>query len=249
VPPFDFGAFTRGLSGAATAGLEGKQQADDRAREIQRQAQADLIAKRRADEFVEAGQARRAAAQKKAKADAQKQIDEAEEKKRKEGQDAVQIDLLMQQLPEDKRFPIVGLSTPAVIREINRRLGIANRVPRAGPKPPKDPAEQRQGDILAEARKIRTANPDMAVNEVMSAATLRVDQRASFLENEPQFKATLGAVVGQVGQNLSDRLSGSEDADSRQTVIELVRSLAAQGLSPQAIQDSLKQRGINIPLR
>ncbi len=253
----DIPALTRGISGLFTADAEGKRAAEDRAKEQQSQAMVDFLRQSQARDLQQRGRDRRERLVLEKQQAAEKKAQREAAATQLASQNAADEDVILGQLREP--FDREDKSHTFVMREARRRLAIQNRVPRAGTKPPKDPAEERKEAILKRAGELsRGEMSGMPVNEIMSRATLEVDQQQSFLENEPKLKGALGHVLRGVGGALSERLSGQEDRvsseeepdeDPRQSVVQLVRSLAEQGFSHQAIQDSLKQRGINIPLR
>jgi len=246
--PLDIPALTRGISGLFTAKETGKREAEDRAREQQRQVMADLLSKRRVEEFEQAGRARR-----------QQQAAAAEERKLRKGEletsQRQRADFILGQLGAGDLQGIEGFENQTLPDQLKtletalrRQRTKADRVPRVGPKPPRDPeevkAEERRDAILKKAAELgRGEMSGLPANEIMSAATLFVDQQQSFLENEPKFKGALGHVLQGVGSALNERISGQEPTSSDEDLVQARQMV--QGLDPATARQELQTAGFS----
>ncbi|KKL23516.1 hypothetical protein LCGC14_2424590 [marine sediment metagenome] len=245
---FDVPALTRGISGLFTAKEEGKRFAEDRAREQQSQAVADLLSRSRAQELQDRGRrARESRDAAKARAAADKEATEQGQRQR--------ADFILSNLGADDLERIKGFESQTLPDRLKtletalrRQRTKADRVPRVGPKPPRDPeevkAEERRDAILKKAAELgRGEMSGLPANEIMSAATLFVDQQQSFLENEPKFKGALGHVLQGVGSALNERISGQEPTSSDEDLVQARQMV--QGLDPATARQELQTAGFS----
>ncbi len=232
----DIPALTRGISGLFTADAEGKRAAEDRAKEQQSQAMVDFLRQSQARDLQQRGRDRRERLVLEKQQAAEKKAQREAAATQLASQNAADEDVILGQLKEP--FDREGKSHTFVMREARRRLAIQNRVPRAGTKPPKDPAEvqaeEREKAILAERVRILRDNPGMSEPDVMRQATERIDQRQFLLESDIRIKDLNAG--GQAPPSQAQEPTSSDDdlSQARQMI---------QGLDPATARQELTTAG------
>ncbi|KKL77724.1 hypothetical protein LCGC14_2032040, partial [marine sediment metagenome] len=228
--PLDIPALTRGISGLFTAKETGKREAEDRAREQQRQVMADLLSKRRVEEFEQAGRARR-----------QQQGAAAEERKLRaselEAGQRQRLAFILPLLTPENRQAIEGLENQTLADQVKtgetalrRQRTKTDRVPRTVTTPKPFAQDARVRRVVSEFNRLAKAglNPDDDlvarmragnVNAPVPVDTAAVRQQAmleatnlfkhEFTEEElPELTTILDGIVGE------KRDEGVESPDS-----------------------------------
>ncbi len=241
--PLDIPALTRGISGLFTAKETGKREAEDRAREQQRQVMADLLGKRRVDEFVESGKARR-----------QQQAAAAEERKLRKGELETQREAALRfindQLPEDQKVDPAGMGSERAVEEAERRRNTIQRRTEADAasaritgrqRPQQTDEEKRQEDIRAVAEKLVTAGEFATFGEALEAAQGRANTADRFFQTgslteplrplERQARQALIAVFQQKLAAASGNQEGEQDIlDKFREALKQLPSESDEGL-------------------
>ena len=242
---FDLASLVRGISGGITGGLKGKQEAEDRRRKQQSQAVADLLSKSRAGELQDRG--RRAREARQAREDRAAADKAALEQGQRQRADFILSNLGAADLEGIKGFESQTLSDQLKSLEtaLKRQRSKADRVPR---KPPRDPeevaAEKREKAIISERGRILRDNPEMSESEAITTATRRIDEQKFLFESQGLMQRLdeSGGRAIHLGGDQQDK------GPSVGEIEQMIRDLAAQGLSPEEIQANLAQRGINVRL-
>lgn len=258
---FDVPALTRGISGLFTADEERKQKEQERAREQQRQVMADLLSKRRVEEFEASGRARRE--QQAAAAEARKLRAAEVEAGQQQRADFILNQLGAEDLEGIEGFEGQGLPDQLKTLEtaLRRQRTRADRVPRSttAPKPFAQDARVRRvvnlysqladeglnpkSDPLSNLRATGSLEPPPVDSagvrqRAMLEATNRF--RHEFTEEElPELTTILDGVVSEKEDKPEPSVADIE---------QMIRALNAQGLSPEEIQTRLAQQGINVRL-
>ncbi|KKL74564.1 hypothetical protein LCGC14_2063640, partial [marine sediment metagenome] len=227
-----------------TAREEGKRAAEDRAKKQQSQAVVDLLRQQQAKELQDRGRR----ARERREADAARAATDKEALEQGQRQRA---DFILSQLGAESLQGIPGFESQTLADQLKtletalrRQRTKTDRVPRAVPKPPRDPvevqAEEREKAILAERVRILRDSPGMSEPDVMRQATERIDQRQFLLESDIRIK-DLNAGGSQPptgGPSQAQEPTSSDDdlSQARQMI---------QGLDPATARQELQTAGFS----
>ncbi len=253
--PFDIPALTRGVSGLFTANAEGKRAAEDRARDQQRQAMTDLIAKGDFEERIKKGKAAR-----------QKREDEVAERKIREAelardQEAEMAHILSQLSPGNverlKTEKFDGMATTAQIRALrgafSRQQRLEDRVPRA---PQQTDEEKRQEAIRRAAERLVESGDATSFPSALRMATERAGQMDTEAgrhfetgAGESPLQIQVQQVLGSIATMMRDRLrqTGGSEEDARDIDDKLQEALKhLPNESEEGLQRFLQQLQIKL---